>query len=339
MKAAMKFRIDGQWRWLVAVGGILVPGIVFGAFSVPHQFEAGTPIKASEMNANFEAIAAKLDESAEPPSAPVIGTLTLQGVASALPITKLTQSINVTWTPGTAPSKPKLSEIVVQRPAGAGTPGLNSAAVQGRSLATASIELGDLTIELSTVRLTGVAVSDARGGLPQEAINLTFGAISWTWDDGASAVRTVEFDVQNGASGAGTIDAFAFGYFPPGVAQDDAYQPISGYRHQVACATPAAGCKPIHGPLVMSKLVSAETLGELGSVLAARPAGVTLDWFADDSTVNHGVELEGGLITELAITTGDDGSLNEAIGFTYPRITWRAGNTSANWDVVAGAQF
>jgi type VI protein secretion system component Hcp len=335
----MKFRIDGQWRWLVAVGGILVPGIVFGAFSVPHQFEAGTPIKASEVNANFEAIAAKLDEAAEPPSAPVIGTLSLAGVASALPITKLTQSINVTWTPGLTPSKPKLSEIVVQRPAGTGTADINSAAVQGRSLATASIVLGDLTIDLSAVRLTGVSVSDARGGLPQEAIALTFGAISWTWDDGVSAVRTVEFDVQSGAVGAGTVDAFAFGYFPPGVAQDDGYQAISNYRHQVACATPAAGCKPLHGPLVIRKLVSAATLGELGAVLSAHAASVTLDWFADDATVNHGVELEGSLITELAITTGDDGSLNEAVGFTYPRITWKAGDTVANWDVVAGAQF
>src|SRR5215207_8591201 len=213
----MKFRSDGQWRWLIAVGGILVPGIVFGAFSVPHQFEAGTPIKASEMNANFEAIAAKLDEAAEPPGAPAVGTLTLQGIASALPISKLTQSINVTWTPGTAPSKPKLSEIVVQRPAGAATPEINRAAVQGKSLATASIVLGALTIDLSAVRLTGVTVSDARGGLAQEAITLTFGAISWTWDDGVSPVRTVEFDVQSGAGGGGAVDAFAFGYFPPGV--------------------------------------------------------------------------------------------------------------------------
>jgi len=335
----MKFRSDGQWRWLIAVGGILVPGIVFGAFSVPHQFEAGTPIKASEMNANFEAIAAKLDEAAEPPGAPAVGTLTLQGIASALPISKLTQSINVTWTPGTAPSKPKLSEIVVQRPAGAATPEINRAAVQGKSLATASIVLGALTIDLSAVRLTGVTVSDARGGLAQEAITLTFGAISWTWDDGVSPVRTVEFDVQSGAGGGGAVDAFAFGYFPPGVAQDDGYQAISDYRHQVACATPAAGCKPIHGPLLIRRPVSAETLGELSSVLSAHAAAVTLDWFADDATINHGVELEGSLITELAITTGDDGSLNEAVGFTYPRITWKAGDTASNWDVVAGAQF
>jgi type VI protein secretion system component Hcp len=331
----MKFRIDGQWRWLVALGGILIPGIVFGAFSVPHTFEAGTPIKASEMNANFEAIAAKLDAQANPPVAPSIGTLTLDGVVSELPITKFSQSINVPWTVGTTPGKAAFSEIVVQRAAGAGTPDLNRTAAMGNALKTATIVLGNLTIELENVRVTGASVVETRGGLPQEAIALFFRAITWTWDDGENPVTSVSFDLQTYVGGGASVDGFSFGYFPAGVAPDATYTPIAGYKHQLGCPAPAAACKVAHGPIVVSKRVAGDTLAEINAVVTFSPVSAALDWFADDSTVNNSVSLEDSRVTSWSITTSEDGTLDESVGFTYTKIRWTAGITESGWNVAA----
>jgi type VI protein secretion system component Hcp len=331
----MKFRIDGQWRWLVALGGILVPGIVFGAFSVPHTFEPGTPIRASEMNANFEALAAKVDAQANPTAAPSIGTLTLDGVVSALPITKVSQSIEVTWSVGTAPSKPKFSELVVLRPAGSGTPDLARTSSMGSAAKTASVVLGELTIELENVRVTGMGVVETNGGLPQEAVALFFRAITWTWDDGENPVTSVTYDLSTSLGGGAAIDSFTFGYFPEGVSPDASYASIAGYKHQMGCATPAAACKAIHGPLAVSKRVGADTLGAVGSLLTLKPLGVTVDWFADDGSVNNGVSLEDSLVTSWSISTGEGGTLDESVSFTYPKIRWTAGITEAGWDVAA----
>lgn len=336
----MKFRIDGQWRWLVALGGILVPGIVFGAFSVPHTFEPGTPIKASEMNANFEALAAKIDAQAVPPAAAPIGTLTLDGLVSALPITKFSQSIKVAWVPGGgAAGKPTFSEVIVQRPVGAGTPDITHAMLAGTSVPDASIELGTLSIGLEYVRITGVSVLEPRGGVPQEAIALTFRAITWSWDDGVNPVMEVSFDLLSGVGGGGAVQAFNFGYFPPGVTADLSYAAISGYRHQVACITATASCKPTHGAVIVDKALSADTIGELGTMLGVNAHDVTLDWYVDEATVNNGIELTQSVLTEFAVTTSNDGQLSESLSFTYPRITWRAGITERRWDVLQNAEF
>lgn len=333
----MKIRIDGQWRWLVALGGILVPGIVFGAFSVPHAFEPGTPIKASEMNANFEALAAKLDEQANPPVAPVIGTITLEGVASALPITKFSQSIEVPMVNG-VPGKMAFSEIVVQRSAGAGTPALNLAAASQSAIAQASIDLGDLTVDLENVRVTGLSIVESRGALPQEVIALTFRIVSWTWDDGAGPLTTVTYNLATGVGG-GPIGVFSFGYFPPGVAPDATYTAIAGYEHRVGCAPPAIGCKPVHSRLVVRKGVGADSMGSVNAMVTTKPTSVTLDWFADDASVNNSVELEQGVATSWSITTAESGALQETVGFGYSRISWNAGITEARWDVGQNAPF
>lgn len=330
----MKFRIDGQWRWLVALGGILVPGIVFGAFSVPHTFEPGTPIKASEMNANFEALAAKVDAQTNPPAAPSIGTLTLDGVVSEVPITKFSQSINVPWTVGTTPGKAAFSEIVVQRAAGAGTPDLNRTAAMGSSLKTASIALGDLTIGLENVRVTGVSIVETRAGVPQEAIALFFRAVSWTWDDGENPVTSVTFNLQTNLGGGPAVDSFSFGYFPTGVTPDATYTPVASYQHQLGCAIPAAACKAVHGPVVVSKRVAGDTLAEINAVVTSSPVSMTLDSFADDASINNSVSLEDSLVTSWTITTGEGGTLEESVGFTYQKIRWTAGITEAGWNVA-----
>jgi type VI protein secretion system component Hcp len=287
------------------------------------------------MNANFEALAAKVDAQTNPPAAPAIGTLTLDGVASALPITKFSQSINVPWAIGTGAGKPNISEIVVQRPVGSGTPDLARTASMGSAAKTATVVLGDLTIELENVRVTGMGVVETSGGLPQEAIALFFRAITWTWDDGENPVTSVAYDLSTNVGGGAPIDSFTFGYFPEGVSPDASYASIAGYEHHMGCATAAVGCKVIHGPLAVSKRVGADTLGAVGSLLTLKPLGVTVDWFADDGSVNNGVSLEDSLVTGWSISTGEAGALDESVSFSYPKIRWTAGITETGWDVAA----
>ena len=333
----MKFRIQKQWRWLVALGAVLVPGIVAGAFSVPHQFKAGTAIKASEMNANFDALAAKLDALTNPPAAVAIGKLTLEGVATDLPISKFAQSIQVNWAPPALPTKPSFSNIVVTRDAGLGTPPISLRVAEGSLVPTASIALGNLTVDLDGVHVVSTSVAAPRGGLPQESIGLTFTSIKWTWNDGVNPSTVVNYTIPNNIGGGGAVQAFKLGYFPPGVTADPAYVPISGYTHQIACVSPVVGCKPAHSAIAVQKLVGADSLGEIGNLVAAKQATVDLDWFKDETTVNNSVSLAKTLVTGVAITTGDDGSLNETASFGYTQITWKAGNVVAGWDVLANA--
>jgi type VI protein secretion system component Hcp len=336
---AMKFRIDGQWRWLVALGGILVPGIVFGAFSVPHTFEPGTPIKASEMNANFEALAAKIDAQANPSTAPAIGTLTLDGVASALPITKFSQSINVPWAVGAGAGKPTFSEIVVQRLAGVSTPDMNRAATTGEIVPTVSIQLGSLTVDLEDVRVTGVSIVNARGQLPQEAVSLLFRAITWSWDDGVNPVTEATFDVPLSTGSGPAVDSFTFGRFPASVTPDASYTPIAGYEHHLACSPPATNCKVGHGPVVVGKLVAGDTVAGIGALVNAKPVGLLLDAFAEDATISSSIELEQALITSWSVSTAEDGTLNESVSFSYQRIYWRAGMTEHGWNVATSTSL
>lgn len=44
------------WHWLGVVCAVLVPAVVTAALTLPNTFTAGTPIKAADMNANFQAI-------------------------------------------------------------------------------------------------------------------------------------------------------------------------------------------------------------------------------------------------------------------------------------------
>ena len=45
-----------KWRWLGAAGAAFVPALAFAALEVPHEFAAGDPIVAAEMNENFDAV-------------------------------------------------------------------------------------------------------------------------------------------------------------------------------------------------------------------------------------------------------------------------------------------
>ncbi len=51
-----------SWRWLGVVGALLLPALAVAAVGIPNTFSAGDVISASEMNENFDAVKAKMDE-------------------------------------------------------------------------------------------------------------------------------------------------------------------------------------------------------------------------------------------------------------------------------------
>jgi type VI protein secretion system component Hcp len=335
---AMTFRMRQSWRWLVALGAMLVPAVVTGALELPFTFEAGNAIKASEVNANFQALAAKIDAASVGAPNPVVGTLTIAGVLTDAEIRKFSQSIDVAWSPGSVLGKPQLSRIVIERDLGEGTPGINRNLCLSKALATASIVLGNLTIDLTQVSIVDSSLATPRGGAVQETIALAYNALTYTWRDTNEPERAVTYDIAKSVGGSNATQAFVFGYFPAGVAPADGYTPITSAEHQIGCAT--AGCKPQHAPLSLSKQFEVGTLDTLGLVLSGKSgSSVDVDFFADADTVSNGVQLDGVVVTGVELSTDASGALNEKASFGYQTINWVAGNVSHGWDVVANKEL
>lgn len=332
----MKFRIRNSWRWLVALGAVFVPAVVTGALELPFTFKSGKPIKASEVNANFEALRAKIDAlSGGAGVAPAVGTFTLAGILADVPIRKFTQSITVpvlVGGGGGAP-KPQLSAIVVERDLGDGTPVVNMNLVQGKAIATASIVLGNLTIALKQVQLSSVGVATPRVGHPQEAIAFSFASIEYTWQEPNKPARLVSYDVAKGTGGSGVALDFSYGAFPVGVEPDAAYVPVSGFDHQIVIPSP--GAKAQFGQLSVTKAAGAETLDTLGLAFSGK-AGSTLnlDVFTDASTISNGMELDEVFVNGVSLSTDASGALGEKSSFSYRSVTWTAGLQTAGWDVA-----
>jgi type VI protein secretion system component Hcp len=330
----MKFRMRQNWRWLVALGGVFVPAIVTGALKLPFTFQSGDPIKASEVNANFEALAAKIDAASGATLNPVVGSLTLAGVVTDAPIRKFTQSVSVAWSPGAPLGKPQLSQIVIERDSGEGTPGVNYDLCLGKVLASASIVIGSLTIDLTQVNVLGSALAAPRDGVAQEAISLAYNTVTYSWSVPNQPVRSVTYDIAKAVGGSGVIQAFTFGYFPAGVAAVDPYVAITGFEHQIAA--PAVGAKPQHGALSVVKPFDVGTLDALGLALAGKSGStVDVDFFSDADIIGNGVQLDGVVVTGVALSTDVSGALNEKSSFGYQTINWTAGIVSQGWDVLA----
>lgn len=329
----MKLRITRHWRWLVALGGMLIPGIVAGAFDVPHSFKPGTAIKAAEMNENFAAIAAKLDGIGKKPAAVQVGTLAVKG-GTPLPIYGFSQTVQTPFlVGGGGAAKPKFSDVVVRHAVTDDSIALIERATMGK-LADVTIALGNLEIVLSNTRVTSVAASGTGPGIPQESVSFSFSAIKWTWQEANQPAHLLEWDLVKASGGGGQVTNFNFGFFPPGATPDPAYTPIRAYDH--AFNTPA-GTKPAHDPVSIKKAVDVVTLSELGAGLSPKGGNtLKLDWYSDETTVNNSLELDGVAVTEVALTTGDDGTLNESASFVYSKILWSTPKSQATWDVVKG---
>ncbi len=333
----MKFRIRNSWRWLVALGAVFVPAVVTGALELPFTFKTGGAIKASEVNANFAALAGKIDAlSGGGVSAP-IGTFTLATAVTNAPIRKFSQSISVAWSPPLPLGKTQFSPILIERDSGEGTPLIDHDVSQGKALTSGSITLGDLTIELTQVVVVGVSSVAPRDGHPQEAISLSYGTVTYRWHPANKPEIIVTYDIGNATGGGGITQAFSYGHFPAGVAPDAAHVPIASFNHQIACATPAVGCKPQHGPLSVVKSIGANTMDTLNLVLSGKAGStVDVDFFNDATTINNSIQLGGAIVTGLALSSDASGAVTEKVSFGYKTISWSVGNVTQGWDVAAG---
>jgi type VI protein secretion system component Hcp len=333
----MKFRIRNSWRWLVALGAIFVPAVVTGALELPFTFKAGGAIKASEVNANFAALADKIDAlSGGSRVSPVVGTFTLANTVADAPIRKFSQSISAAWSPPSPLGKPQFAPIVIERDTGDGSPLIDHNLCLAKALPSASVTLGDLTIDLTQVVVIGISAVAPRDGQPQEAISLSYGTVTYTWHPANKPEIVVTYDIAKNVGGGGVAQAFTYGHFPAGVAADAAYVPIASYQHEIACAAPAPGCKPQHGPLSVVKGVAVDTLDTLGLLLAAKTGStVDVDFFSDAKTINNTIQLDGALVTGVALSTDASGALSEKVSFGYRTISWTVGNVTQGWDVAA----
>lgn len=323
-----------NWRWLVAAAAVFVPGIVTGALSLPYTFSAGQPIRAAEVNANFEALRARLDALGAPPAAvQPVGTLTLGSILTAVPIRKFAQSISVTWphAAGAAP-KPAFTDITIVRDASDGSPLLDQTANQGTVTPNADIVLGNLHITLSNVALTRVSVSPPLADHPQETIGLSFQAEKWEWKSGTDPARLIQYNKTSGAAAGDPGVAFKFGYFASGVAVDSSFVPVSSYSQDVTCP-PQQVCTD--GAIVVQKSIGTETIDELTSLLAESTKDtLDLEWFLTAGTAASSVKLTNAGVVGLDFSTKDDGTLVENASFGYVQIAWRSGTTQATWNVT-----
>jgi type VI protein secretion system component Hcp len=328
----MTFRIEKKWRWLVAFGAVLVPGIVSGALTLPFTFSPGNPIRASEVNANFEALRAQLDALSNAPVLPSVGTLTLAGTATLLPIRKFSQSVTVPFTNGGASAKPSLSDVQVVLDVGASAPQIDLALSQGKVLASADIVLGNFALHLTSVVLDHVTVGAPQAGIAQETLSLSYKAVDWIWQVGAGPKKLVSFNISTATGGGSGVKSFTYGYFAPGVDVDATYLPITGYTHDIACPP---GAKCTQGALSVQKAVGSETLDELGLATAEQSGlSVDLEWFLTAGTASNSVQLANATVVGVELTTKADGSLVESADFGYGQITWKAGTEVTSFDVA-----
>jgi type VI protein secretion system component Hcp len=328
----MKARIEKNWRWLVALGAVFVPGVVSGALSLPFTFTSGSPIRASEVNANFEALRAKLDAVQGTAALPVVGTLTIAGTLTSVPIRKLGLSLTAA-----AGAKPVLSDIEVARDLGTGTPVLNLNVNRGTRVASADIVVGNLTIHLTNVGISRMQISGAQAGIPLEGIWLSYGTIEWRYPGPTGAIRTLTYDRAANSGASSPATSLAFGYFGAGVTPVAGLLPIQSYTHNMQCpdGTPVGGsCKVGHAPIAVQRPVTIETLDDFGLALTAKRIPVDVQWFAT-STMTERVQLTDAFVSSVSLST-KDGVLSTSTDYSYTQITWTVGAVTSSWNVATG---
>ncbi|MET0790167.1 MAG: type VI secretion system tube protein Hcp [Polyangiaceae bacterium] len=329
--------IAKKWRILGVLGALCVPALVSAALSLPFSFKAGDPIKASQVNANFEALRAQLDAlTAGAPPRQLLGTFTLEGILSAAPIRGFTQSIDVPVVAvgaGQGSAKPVLSNVQIIRDAGDGTPPLDLLLNQQKHAPSADIVLGNLSVHLSDVIVQRVTVGGVQAGRAQETISLNFESIEWTWKSGKDPAKVVSFDLVKGTGTAATTLPASFAYSPPGVALDESYVPITSYDQDMGCATPQ--CKVTHSALSVQKLAGAESLDLLGTSLSnKRTQKLNVTWFSSATAITHSIDITDFVVSHVTLSSNDDGTLGETDSFSYATISWSAGKAKTGWDLT-----
>ncbi len=344
----MTFRIQKSWRWLVAGAAVFVPGIVSGALALPFTFSTGTAIKAADVNANFEALRARLDAISAPGSAlpPVIGSITMTGVLSAAPIRKFSQSLTVAASQvgtGAGSAEPVFSNIQITRDLGTGSAAVINAFNQGK-VQTVSIVMGNLTIKLGGAFILGVKSATALAGHPQEVMDLTFTTIEWDYAAPAQPTVAVTYDRARRVGGTNPRTAVKYAAPASGSAVPTGFLAMTGFTQGSSCTGApvgtgtGGGCsgKASFGPASLQKPMGATVTDDFGrAVISGVYPTVDLQVFSDATTVSNEMRLTNATLSSLSLTSNDDGSLSESMDFDWQKADWLFGNTIASFDRLA----
>ena len=332
----MTSRINRHWRWLVAVGAVFVPAAVMGASTLPFTFSSGTPIRAAEVNANFDALQTKLDALSGQGSvaAPVIGTLTLAGI-SPFSIRGFAETVSVAISVGggAGTGKPSFSDIEVIKQLDATSPILNVRLNQGAHIASADISIGEFGVHLSDVIVTGMSVIGAQSEHPLESLSLAFRSIEWT-----ALGHTSTYDRAQAIGSGANPGSLAFAFFGASATADASLLPILDYVHSMNMPCDpfvSTGCKVTHTPLSLLRRVDGATIDNLGLVALGRHLPtLDLQWRTTGTEIESRVQLSDVVGASVRISTRDDGVLLENVDYAYSQIRWTVGSVTGGWDVV-----
>jgi type VI protein secretion system component Hcp len=334
----MTSRINRHWRWLVALGAVFVPAAVMGAGTLPFTFSSGTPIRAAEVNANFDALQTKLDALSGQGSvaAPVIGTLTLSGL-SPISIRSFAETVSdpISFAGGgSGTGKPSFSDIEVVKDLDSTSPVLNLRLNQGFHFSGGDITVGDFSVRLSDVILTGISVAGAKSEHPLESVSLLFRSIEWT-----ALGHTSTYDRARAIGGGANPGSLAFAFFGAAATPDASLLPILEYAHSMSLPCDpfsSTGCKVTHTPLSLLRRVDGATIDNLGlAVTGAHLSHLDLQWRTTGTEIDSRVQLSNVAVANVRISTRGDGSLVESVDYAYAQILWAVGSVTSGWDLAA----
>lgn len=346
----MTFENTKKWRWLGVLGAVFVPAIVVASVNVPFTFTSGTPIRASEMNANIQALKTAIDgEGAVAPAA--MGTLTLAGFSETLSVRRFGHNlaIVVDTSSGSGIGRAQVDDIEVSFALGNTSPQLNQLVNQGQHLQQANLAFGNLLIRLENVQITGLTVDGIVDGVPLQKARIGFSLIEWTWQPAGQPSRTVFYNrsTNQGGGGGGTTPRYA--YFGPGVTPDPNFIGITGYFSEQlnggSGSTGGSTGRTEHSPLRMTKTaIGAHLLDDLGLVTrGAHVQTAEVQWQRAGTggvmQIQHELDMEDVQVTEVKMSTAPNGDLTESLGLTYSRIRWTVGSSMAGWDVAGNRPF
>jgi hypothetical protein len=172
-----------------------------------------------------------------------------------------------------------------------------------------------------------------------ETIGLTYRTVTLTFAPPGAPVRTVNWD-RNSNTGSSAATNINYAYFGPGVASNSQYVPILGYSHLVARPGTTTGgvgtARPAHGPIVIERGVSAESLDEAAAAWSGRKVLTTnLAWFSAGTTALEQLRLTDSALS-WSIGTRVDGTVSTKVEHSYNAISQTVGSQTATWNVAAG---
>jgi type VI protein secretion system component Hcp len=286
----------------------------------------------------------------QPPPLGVVGVLTIDTIGT-MPIRFFSQSVAVppgTTSGGSGAGRPIFSPVVISRDQDSHSPPLRHAAASGQHFESADLVLdgGKLTIELEQVLVTSDGTDTIQNGVLLDELALTFGAITWTWDDGGPAV-SASWDLDGNIGDGGTVEG-NYAHFGPGVNQASYpadWIALTQFATRIDIPAPTSGGsgagRAVFQPLNLVTEVSGETIGHFSSVASGTHGEEASVHFPAVTAGGEGYErirydLEEVTGAGVTLETTPTGDVTESLSIGYRRIRWVAKDSPTSPDVSAG---